>query len=209
MTKFRVIAGIFLLLVSSCSPSVRIIGSWSSPQNTNKSYTSVFVTALTKNVLARQTMEMHLEEMIQSQGIPATGSFEVIPPGFNAQEADKEEILRKIREMGSEAILTVTLLDQTNETRYVPGTNYAPIGVGFHGRFWSYYGAYNPYMYDPGYYTTDKSYYLEANLYDTQTEEMIWSSQSETTNPASLEQFSKAFASAVVKQLIKDGFITE
>lgn len=209
MTKFHVIAGIFLLLVSSCSPSVRIIGSWSSPQNTNKSYTSVFVTALTKNVLARQTVEMHLEEMIQSQGIPATGSFEVIPPGFNAQEADKEEILRKIREMGSEAILTVTLLDQTNETRYVPGTNYAPIGVGFHGRFWSYYGAYNPYMYDPGYYTTDKSYYLEANLYDTQTEEMIWSSQSETTNPASLEQFSKAFASAVVKQLIKDGFITE
>lgn len=209
MTKLHVIAGIFLLLVSSCSPSVRIIGSWSSPQNTNNSYTSVFVTALTKNVLARQTVEMHLEEMIQSQGISATGSFEVIPPGFNAQEADKEEILRKIREMGSEAILTVTLLDQTNETRYVPGTNYAPIGLGFHGRFWSYYGAYNPYMYDPGYYTTDKSYYLEANLYDTQTEEMIWSSQSETTNPASLEQFSKAFASAVVKQLIKDGFITE
>ncbi len=209
MTKLHVIAGIFLLLVSSCSPSVRIIGSWSSPQNTNNSYTSVFVTALTKNVLARQTVEMHLEEMIQSQGISATGSFEVIPPGFNAQEADKEEILRKIREMGSEAILTVTLLDQTNETRYVPGTNYAPIGLGFHGRFWSYYGAYNPYMYDPGYYTTDKSYYLEANLYDTQTEEMIWSSQSETTNPASLEQFSKAFAGAVVKQLIKDGFITE
>ena len=146
--------------------------------------------------------------MILAQGIYATGSFGIIPPGFKANEADKEEILKEIRKLGSGAILTITLLDQTNETRYVPGTTmYSPMGFGHYGRFWSYYGTYNPYMYDNGYYTTDKNYYLEANLYDVQTEEMIWSSQSESTNPSSLKQFSKAFANSVVNQLVKDGII--
>lgn len=209
MKKLSILAGVLLLLLSSCAPSVRIIGSWTSPEKKlTEGYSRLFVTALTKNVLARQTVESHLEETIRSQGVSVTGSFAVIPPGFNAEEADKEKILEEIRKLGTEAILTVTLLDQTNETRYVPGnTMYAPIGVGFHGRFWSYYGTYNPYMYDPGYYTTDKNYYLEANLYDTETEQLVWSCQSETTNPSSLEKFSTSFAKAVVEQLLRDGLI--
>jgi hypothetical protein len=192
----------------SCSPGVRIIGSWSSPKKSAGVYNSIFVTALTQNVLARQTVEMYLEDMILTQGISATGSFEIIPPGFKAEEADKEKILIKIKELGSDAILTITLLDQTNKSRYVPGTTmYSPMGFGYYGRFWSYYGTHNPYMYDNGYYTTDKIYYLEANLYEVQTEEMIWSSQSESTNPSSLKQFSKAFSKSVVKQLVRDGII--
>ncbi len=208
MKKSHVFVGLFLFALTACSSSVRITGSWSSPKKPANGYNSIFVTALTQNVLARKTVEMYLEDMILTQGIAATGSFDIIPPGFKAKDAEKEEILEKIRELGSKAILVITLLDQTSETRYVPGTTmYTPMSFGYHGRFWSYYGAYNPYMYDNGYYTTDKNYYLEANLYDVQTEEMIWSSQSESTNPSSLQQFSKAFAKSVVNQLVNDGII--
>ncbi|WP_375585517.1 hypothetical protein [Cyclobacterium xiamenense] len=209
MKKLSILTGVLLLLLTSCAPSVRIIGSWTSPEKkTTEGYSSLFVTALTQNILARQTVEAQLEETIRSQGVSVTGSFTVIPPGFKSEEADKEKILEEIRKLGSEAILTVTLLDQTSETRYVPGTTvYAPMGIGFRGRFWSYYGTYNPYMYDPGYYTTDKNYYLEANLYDTETEQLVWSCQSETTNPSSLEKFSTSFAKAVVEQLLRDGLI--
>ncbi|TFV94286.1 hypothetical protein E4S40_09630 [Algoriphagus kandeliae] len=206
----------FILLLSlvavmiSCSPSVKILGSWTSPSKPAEGYSSVFVTALTENLLARQAVEKDLVDLIQSKGITASSSFEVIPPGFKAKESDKETILAKIKEMGSESILTIALLDQTNETRYVPGTTmYTPMRYGYYGRFWGYYNYYNPVMYDPGYYTTDKNYYLEANLYDVATEELVWSSQSETTNPSSLETFSKTFAESIVKQLIKDGFISE
>jgi len=64
-------------------------------------------------------------------------------------------------------------------------------------------------MYDPGYYTTDKNYYLEANLYDAATEELVWSSQSETTNPSSIETFSRSFSTTVINQLIKDGLLAK
>ena len=64
-------------------------------------------------------------------------------------------------------------------------------------------------MYDPGYYTTDKSYYLEANLYDVESEQLVWSAQSETTNPANLEAFARTFAMVISDQMIKDGVIVK
>ncbi len=207
--NFILLLSLFVIVIS-CSPSVKILGSWSSPSKPAEGYKSVFVTALTENLLARNAVEKDLVELIQSKGITASSSFEVIPPGFKAKEADRDAIVAKIKELGNESILTIALLDQTNETRYVPGTTmYAPMGYGYHGRFWGYYNYYNPVMYDPGYYTTDKNYYLEANLYDAATEELVWSSQSETTNPSSLEIFSKTFAQAIVQQMRKDGFISE
>ena len=80
---------------------------------------------------------------------------------------------------------------------------------GYYGRFTGYYSYYNPVMYDPGYYATDKNYYLEINLYDAKTEELVWSAQSETTNPTSIETFSNSFSQLVVNQLIKDGLISK
>ncbi|MCS5489992.1 hypothetical protein [Algoriphagus limi] len=211
MKKFNFILLLSLVAaVISCSPSVKILGSWTSPSKPAEGYNNVFVTALTENFLARQAVEKDLVDLIQSHGISSSSSFEVIPPGFKAKESDREEIVAKIRELGNDAILTVALLDQTNETRYVPGsTMYTPMRYGYYGRFWGYYNYYNPVMYDPGYYTTDKNYYLEANLYDVASEELVWSSQSETTNPSSLETFSVTFAESIVKQLIKDGLISE
>ena len=87
---------------------------------------------------------------------------------------------------------------------------YSPMGYGgYYGRFYGYYSYYNPVMYDPGYYATDKNYYIEMNLYDAQTEALVWSAQSETTNPSSIESFSKTFAQSVEYQLVKDGIISK
>ncbi|WP_100628953.1 hypothetical protein [Algoriphagus formosus] len=199
-----------LAVMLSCSPSVKILGSWTGPSTPPEGYSNIFVTALTDNILARQTVETDLDNLLLEEGVNAESSFDILPPGFKSSGVDKEEVLRKIRELGSDAILTVAVLDQTNETRYVPGsTMYSPMGYGNYGRFWGYYNYYNPVMYDPGYYTTDKNYYLEANLYDAATEELVWSSQSETTNPSSIETFSRSFSTTIINQLIKDGLLAK
>ncbi|NVJ87693.1 MAG: hypothetical protein HWE15_15430 [Algoriphagus sp.] len=205
-----ILSALLVGVLASCSPSVKILGAWTSPNKPAEGYSKIFVTALTDNVLARQTVEQDLDNLLLAEGIEANSSFDILPPGFRSNGVDKDQVIAKIRENGNDAILTVALLDQTNETRYVPGTTtYAPMRYGYYGRFWGYYNYYNPVMYDPGYYTTDKNYYLEANLYDANTEELIWSSQSEATNPSSIETFSKTFSKTVVDQLIKAGLISK
>ncbi|MDF2157028.1 hypothetical protein [Algoriphagus sp. CAU 1675] len=198
-----------ILMMGSCGPNTKILGSWTNPNKPAGGYESIFVTALTDNILARRTVETDLEHLLQAEGVNARSSFEVMPPGFKSDGVDKDEILHEIRQYGSDAILTIALLEKTTETRYVPGTTtvYSPMVFRYHGRFWVYYNYYNPIIYDPGYYTTDKSYYLEANLYDSESEELMWSSQSETTNPYSLDSFSEDFSEVVVGQLKKNGLI--
>lgn len=159
---------------------------------------------------ARQTIENDLDAILEEDGITASSSFEIIPPGFKATPENKEKVLSAIQAAGHDAILTITFLDQTSETRYVPGTTmYSPIGYGgYYGRFYGYYSYYNPVMYDPGYYTTD-NYYLEMNLYDAQTEALVWSVLSDTANPSTIESFCKTLAQSVEFQLIKDGIIAK
>ncbi|WP_339878934.1 hypothetical protein [uncultured Algoriphagus sp.] len=212
MGKLNAIVGLVLLAaVTGCSPSTKITGSWKAPEAKAGGYTNIFVTALTDKLLARQTIENDLDAILEEDGITASSSFDIIPPGFKATPENKEKIVSDIQAAGHDAILTIALLDQTSETRYVPGTTmYSPMGYGgYYGRFYGYYSYYNPVMYDPGYYATDKNYYIEMNLYDAQTEALVWSAQSETTNPSSIESFSKTFAQSVEYQLVKDGIISK
>lgn len=212
MKKLNFLAPLILLaLVSACSPSTKITGSWKAPEAKEGGYSNIFVTALTDRLVARQTIENDIDAILKEDGITASSSFEIIPPGFKATPENKQQVLDQIQAAGHDAILTVALLDQTSETRYVPGsTMYSPMMYGgYYGSFYGYYSYYNPVMYDPGYYTTDKNYYIEMNLYDAQTEALVWSAQSETTNPASLESFSKTFAQSVEYQMVKDGLIAK
>lgn len=212
MKKLNLIVGILVLaMVSGCSPSTKILGSWASPDKKAGGYTNIFVTAITENLLARQEVENDIDELLQKQGIAAVSSFEIIPPGFIPNANNKDEVVDAIKAGGHDAILTMALLDQTTETRYVPGSAmYAPMGYGRgYGSFYGYYSYYSPAMYTPGYYDTDKTYYIEINLYDAGTDKLVWSSQSETTNPSSLESFGPYFAKTVVDQLIKDGMIVK
>jgi hypothetical protein len=193
-----------------CAPSTEIIGSWKNTQANPENLNSILVTALTSNTQARQTVENDLTRALQLNGYQAIKSMEVLPPTFTAgKEPDKEVLLDKIDGTGVDAILTVALLNKETENRYVPGNyGYEPIPrFGYYGRFWGYYNTWYPTLYSPGYYTEDEIYFLETNLYNAETEELLWSAQSETYNPGNLSGFSKDFASVVITKMEEDGVI--
>lgn len=167
---------------------------------------------MTSNLVNRQAFEEELAAtLLAEDGVKATGNLTLIPVGSAKDKEGTAKAVEAVRAAGHDGILTVALLDQTSESRYVPGsTMYSPMAYGgYYGYFGGYYGFYGPMTYDPGYYTTDKMYYIEVNLYDVKSEKLVWSSQSETTNPSSLEAFSHTFAGVVVDQMIKDGVIAK
>ncbi len=171
---------------------------------------TVLVTALTGRNNARQTVETDLANALQKDGIKSVRSLDILPPSFtSSKEPDKEALLKEIKGSNVDVILTIALIDQTTESHYVPGSyGYAPMTrFGYYGRFWGYYTNWYPTLYSPGYYTEEKVYFLETNLYDAHTEELIWSAQSETYNPSSLDSFSKEFSATVLSEMKKDGLI--
>jgi len=194
----------------ACSASTEITGSWKNDAVRTEKINSIMVTALTSKTSVRQTVENDLTTELQKNGYRAVKSIDVIPPTFTEdKEPNKEALLDKINGTDVDAILTVALIDRETETRYVPGNySYAPVTrFGYYGRFWGYYTNWYPTLYSPGYYAEDKVYFLETNLYDADTEELLWSAQSETYNPSGLSDFSKDFSSVVLAKMEKDNVL--
>lgn len=202
----------FILIIVSCSPATQITGSWKnpSPPKDPTAYQSVMIISLSRNLEARQTVENDLAAAISTSGVKALKGIESFPPSFSdTKEADKDELLARIRKTGVEGIITIALMNKETESRYVPGNyGYAPITrFRYYGRFSGYYTTWYPTVISPGYYEEDKIYYMEINLYDTKSEELVWSAQSETYNPGSLAQFSKEFAEVIVTRMKNDGVL--
>lgn len=199
---FRLI--IIGVLAVACSPSSRITGLWKKPKFKG-SYSDAMVAALTRNVDAKSTIENDLAIALTGRGVLVTKSMDIFPPSFAKKEIGKQEMMRKIRRNSAlHAIVAVSLIHKETASHYVPGSyGYAPV-YNYYGRFWGSYIWY-PAVYSQGYYTQDKVYYLETDVYDVKTEELVWSATSETYNPENLSGFSRELAGLIADRLIKDG----
>ena len=210
-TKFLPILLTFLMF--SCGPSTQITGAWTKDNISSQGpYKKVYIAALTPNVNAQDAIENNLASAARERGIEAVTSKQSFTRTFTQDnQPSRTEILDNIRAQNADAIFTVTLVDKESETRYVPdNTTYAPMAYGpYYGSFYSYYNTMYPITYDPGYYATDKIYYMESNLYDAETEELIWSAQSKTVNPANVDSFARDYTEAMIMELVKDGVLKE
>ena len=205
---------VLLVLFFSCGPPAqRITTSWVNPDRPQKKYTTVFVAALIQNNGVKYALEADLGAAAKARGFNVVKGHELFPPNFNQDNMRDREVVKKlIRDKGCDVILSVAVIHQKSETRYVSGTSYSPyIGYGPYGSygmygagFYGYYHYWEPTLYSPGYYTTDQTYFIEANAYDVETEKLIWSVQSKAENPEGIERSSKEYTELLFAQFDKE-----
>lgn len=200
-----------LLLTVACSPNTYITHAWKNPEQANPK-TNVFVAAISEDRAAKSTFENQLVFAFKQLGLKASGSLSLLGLKLIKQDLDdnqREIMLEKIRGAGCDAILTIALIEETAETRYVPGnTDYVPaIRYSFYNGFYSYYNHFYPVITSPGYYTEDKTYFLETNFYDSSTKELLWSGQTKTYNPNDIDTFAEELSNVVIARLKKEGLI--
>lgn len=202
---------IVLILVSisiiACSPANRITSSWTnSNYKHEKTYDKIFIAALVTNPHVRAHIEEEMRQNISLRGISVESSLDYFPPKFTKNKPpDVQSMINKIKELDCGLIFTISLIEKQSETRYIPGSAgiYGPY-AGYNMRFRGFYSYWYPYMYDPGYYVTDKTYFMEGNIFETATETLLWSVQTETINPASVEKFSKELVSLMWERALMD-----
>ena len=122
---------------------------------------------------------------------------------FIALINNKEEIIKKVKENNCDAVFVASLLKKEEDVRYTPGTTAYSVMpyYSWSGNFFGYYSHWYPTVNNPGYYSKEKSYFMQSNLYDVASEEIMWSVQSKIFDPASLKKFSKAYTSKLIEQL--------
>src|SRR5882757_2938637 len=184
---FHLDVSILLLIIcialASCStrrPTTNITGSWKDPEG--KSYQNFFVAVLAKNLPARSSIEGDISRDLKQEKVKATKSLDVLGHNEKVETAEeKQAAVEKIQSLGYDAIIVVTLVKQTEESHYVEGTSsYTPANIGVGTGYYNpvtntssgngNYGAFGIYYMDassayntPGYYATDKIYFVQSN----------------------------------------------
>ena len=200
-----------VLIFSSCSTSSMITGSWRDPSTDLKKYKRIFVAAMTDNVPARQKVEDEIASSLTSFGLTVVKSIDVFPPNIETMGVKRSDFaMQKIAATNNEAILTIALVDTKTETRYIPNVSMYPVNsFGYYRTFVGYYDYWYGNYYNNGYYTTENTYYIETNLFDASTGKLVWSTQSESYNPGSLNGFISGYKKSMIKQLEQDNLITK
>jgi len=94
------------------------------------------------------------------------------------------------------------LADVEKDTYYVPGTT-----TGYYGGYGMYYG-YGAGMYgSPGYYTTDKNYFVETTVYTINPSKLVWTGTTKTVNPDKINKTVNDIADIVTDKMRADGFL--
>ena len=217
---FSVLTALILsLMIISCSPSIKTTGSWVNKEKMPaEPVKSVFIIAFTDNIEARAYLENDLVAAAEKKGIKAYKSIDVVGAVEMKYIAPvKDVFMKKLQALNCETIFTVALVDATSETKYVGGATvvYSPYPYGpyngtggysangAYGGFGGYYNYAVSTMSSSAYYKTEKKYFLEAKMFDLDTEELLFSIQTTAENPEAIEKSSKDYTKSLMDEIKK------
>ncbi len=198
ISTLSLIAIIFLL--GSCT-STQILSSWVAPNTPQAGFKKVLVLGVMdqRNLQLRENLESDVVAQLTKSGYSAVSAYKQYGPKAFANE-NEDAVAANLKQSGFDAVITVALLDKTKDQYYQPGrVSYTPIGIQ---RFGRYYTTIYDRVYQPGYYTTATNYFLEANMYNTQSGDLVYSSQTQASDPASSQSLSRDFSNTLVKNLM-------
>lgn len=190
-------------MIAACSAGKKAAesGVWVNEEEMKgRTFHKVFIVAMTADPQVRVRLEKTLAEAIESKGIQAVKSFEVIPPSLdNPQKPAKDSVIQQVKATGCDAAFVAALIKKEEAVHYTPGsTTYT-----WQGNITGYYDLTYSTVTHPGYYTDEKSYVMQSNLYDAANGNTILSVVSPVFNPTSMDKFSQSYMSTLVKQLQK------
>lgn len=186
--------------------STNISASWMNQDLTARQFKKVLVIGMSTNVVARATVEDELVYFMRLKGINAIAASSVLPPDRSIVSEPQEVQKKKLQENGFDGIIAISLMEKKEETKYVQGSSaYAPVSFygGYYGSFYSYYPHMYSNVYQPGYYVQSETIFLNTSLFDVDSGDLLWSAQSETTDPSSLDSFANSYARSMTTYLLK------
>jgi hypothetical protein len=186
-------------LLAACGPSTRVTNSWRDPDvvvNTTEIHKFV-VAALLKNQTIRRQVEDEMAAMFPGQAVQSYKEL-----GVDELKENEDYYDAKLKNEGYDGIVVMRLVNVDNNTRYVPGSY--PVYYRSWRGYWGY--SWNGF-YDPGYYTTDKIYDVEVNVYSLKRNKLIWTGTTTTINPPNRGELFKNVSKAVYDKMKQEGFL--
>jgi hypothetical protein len=188
-TNIFLMVGI-MALMAACSPSTQITKSWTDPswkQGGAAPFKKVLVVAILKDDASRRIAEDKLVASITR--VMAVQSYNYIKPADTVQGKLDEKLTKD----AFDGIILMRLTDVNKSVSYTQGSSYG----GWYGYRYS----------SPGYYSEDKTFYVETNFYALAGNKLMWSGTTSTLNPTQLDKTLDDIIIAIRTELYSKGLI--
>jgi hypothetical protein len=193
---------IFFITITSCT-STRIDSSWKDPQFQNTSFKKIIIAGIMegkKRKSLQWSFESHAVNDLKMIGYTAEAASDVYGlKGLNGKNED--EILQMLKKDGYDAAITFTLLDVNKEKNYVQGHLEFWPGGFYYNRFGRYYSYWYNRIYSPGYYVTNTTYVVEGNVFNLQTDKIIFTAQTESIDPSSVDNLAHRISRSLIRSM--------
>lgn len=195
--RYKILWTLIFFMLFSCASNTEL-KYWRNGAYEGGIVESMMIVGIAKEAENREYFEEVFSKHFSRAGIKAVASNKMIPPG---QKLDDDAVKTAAENQGLQTVL-VTHLSQEGAKDF-----YQPPATGSFNRLSYYYPrAYNS-VHSTGYYKKEKYVKLVTNLYDTASEEVIWTGVSEHLEPKSAKDIIDALVPKVIKGMRKDRVI--
>ncbi len=203
--SIKLIAISILFFIVSCSSVTHVTGFWNEEAELRQTYKKVGIIAVTSYIQSRQAVESKFAERFRLNGYEAVECSKILTPEIMKRK-DKNEIADILTKNNIDGFLIVSILDIKESEHYVPGTTqYYP--RTYYNNYYDYYYYQSDRIYTEGYYEKSVQIFLESNFYNVNSEKLVSTIQTETANPADVNDLADSFSNTIVKVLIENGVI--
>ncbi len=188
-----------VILLAACGPSTKIEKSWTEPSLASapiKPFNKALVVGLLKDESTRRIAE---DKMVAAMKSKAVQSYTYLQAGDSKDNA--AEITERLKKDGFDGVVIMRLADMEKSMSYVPGTSY--------GGWYGYYRYAAPMYGSPGYYTEDKTYYVETNVYSLADDKLLWSGMTSTLNPGKTTKMIDDVIATIKNKMIEEKLIAK
>lgn len=172
------LAGVIAALASGCA-STQIVSAWRDPALNTVPFKKMLVVFQHKDAALRRVMEAEMAHRIPG-AVPAHNVFS------DTEVQDMALVKARVRADGFDSAVVMRIVSVEREVSYRPGQVYAV--PAFYNDFWGYWGYGWRSVYEPGYLRSDRVVTIATNVYSVADDKLVWASQSETFNPATLRE---------------------
>jgi len=202
MKKHTKISYFFIIctfLFVSCATTT-VTDVWKAKDHHGKAQ-KIVVLMVAKSPDMRNLFENRFVAELEARGNKAIQSYKIITM---EQLPDVELVKSKIKSTGADTVLVSRLIDIKTIEGYVPGQRYIDFMPSYYYGWGSYYTVISA---DYGYTANIQVSHIETNLYNMETEKLIWSAHSKTERTEGEQQLINTFIKIILKKLSSDKII--
>ena len=171
-------AALVAALVGGCA-TTQLTSVYRDPDLSHVAFRKVLVVFQHSDPQLRRRLERAMAAEI-ANAVPAHAVFS------DEEVRNPETVRARLRDQGFDSTVIMRLAGVEREVTYVPGRLYA--APAYYRDPWGFWGYGWRSAYDPGYLRQDRIVVIATNVYSVADDKLVFASQSETFNPASLRE---------------------